>query len=736
MITHEMGKVQSNWKRILLWDFLTPCTLVFILGWFLDQYFAVKTLQFLVDLPWVGHILYKSLFFPWFVKWHYLVFTVPLFVLQVSVSFRTARVPGPGRAFLRWYQGLLQLRVPKEVYVSPFPPRFDRDSKAILDFISASQLRGIRLLGWYKRFRSDLEQEKREGMEPESLDKYFPILFRDDARYRHIQVVGGSGSGKSASCIAPLLIEDAASPNIATVTLNPKADLYLLKVMATGGRKTKWENGSHRVPNAIISFHRTDSLAYDPLLYGDADTLTKKIMGSSEIDHPYYKTFQESWLMSFFRVMRSEPLLSDRIMLRHLFRFLVQPASLAEKLSPLCKNQDNIRRLEFLSQAKAESLSGLASHIAHLVEDESLTHIFDNPDGRMLNLREVVRNGGNLYIEVDTSSKGPQGRALGRMILMELQLLAGARQAGVEKSEIGIQVILDEFASFAYSGFIELIDKCRSARIGLLLAHQSLGNLRKDNLSASFKDEVVDNTHTKIFLSVKDETAKWASELMGSRKVVKKSLAIGHSTERTDTGARETRTLTFREDLEPYVQPHDFNLGLGHGYGMFEDRDGRLIKGALSLGYVDEKSLCSDDELATFLKEALLDHPFRPRDGSLIDNEIPPGKLERKLTTAPALSPDDFRPNDPNLNPLPTPTGLPTGEGKDGAVPPKGVPGPRKKEMYDHIQDPEKERRNHAKGNQKPINPGGGDPGTGSNPPRLGPEEPDSHAEAAGGDEG
>ena len=36
-------------------------------------------------------------------------------------------------------------------------------------------------------------------------------------------------------------------------------------------------------------------------------------------------------------------------------------------------------RLNLLSAAKPESLAGVASHISQLVEDESLTHIFDNP---------------------------------------------------------------------------------------------------------------------------------------------------------------------------------------------------------------------------------------------------------------------------------------------------------------------------------------------------------------------
>ncbi len=648
MISDEVHSIKTKWYKTLFWDFIMPGALIFLLGYFLDKRFAVLVLQYLVDLPVIGSPLYHSALFPWYVKWHGLVFSFPFLVLSFAISFRTARIPGPGRAFLHWWQGLLQLKVKREKHVDPFPPVFDRKAPEVLRLMRSVMERQVlaRVVGFYKRFKSDLEKDRREGREPENEEDSFPIILTEELRYRHIQVVGGSGSGKSAAIIAPVLKEDAVNSRLATLTINPKADLYLIKVMADGVMKRKRFNPADRMPTAVISFSRKESLSYDPLLYGDADALTKKIMGSSEIVHSYYKSFQESWLMSFFRVVKTEPEIVDRVMLRHLYHFLMKPKALLEQLKPLCHNEHNLMRLNLLSAAKTESLSGVASHISQLVEDESLTHIFDNPGGHMLNLREVINSGGNIFIEVDTSSKGPQGRALGRMIMMEIQLLAGARQAGHESKEIGVQVFLDEFASFAYNGFIDLIDKCRSARVGLLLSHQSLGNLQRDNLSKSFKDEIVDNTYTKFFLSLKDETAEWASRLLGTRKVIKKSISISQSTGKTDTGAHETRSLSFREEFEPYVQASDFNLEVGYGYASIENTDGRLLKAPIRLGYVDEKDLCKDEELLDFLREAVHDHSKRPRNGSLIDNAIPPGSGAGLTLPVLPLSATDINPTD------------------------------------------------------------------------------------------
>ena len=647
MIHHELSKVKRGWKWILLWDFVIPISLVCLVTYFLDKWLAIRALQYVVNFPSLGErfyysSFYKTQFFPWFRIWHRWIFGMPLLFLYSGASYRTARLPGPGRAFLRFWQSLLQHKWGKDTQVDPFPPAFNSATLYMQKIIQAwKQLDpNAVLVGFYKRFLSDLEQEQREEKETEKPSAYFNIVLTGEIRFRHIQVIGGSGSGKSASIIAPMLRQDAASRNLATLTINPKADLYLIKVMVDEVRKQGMNPPGGRVPTAILSFYRKESLAYDPLLFGDADALTKKIMGSSDIIHPFYKSVQETWLMSFFRVMKTEEKLVDRVTLKHLYRFLMRPKTLLEKVQPLCQDDENIERVNLLAAAKPETLAGLASHIGQLVEDESLSHIFNNPKGRMLNLRKVIQKGGNIFIDVDMSSKGPQARTLGRMIMMEIQLLAGQRQAGLESNAIGVQVYLDEFASFAYNGFIDLIDKCRSAKIGLLLSHQSLANLKRNNLSQSFKDEVVDNTYTKFFLLMKDETAEWASRQLGVRKVVKKSLSIGQMTDKTNVHGRDNQTVSFREEIEPYVQPSGFKtLAKGYGYAQLETPTGGIVQGPIRLGYVRPSELCSDEELQVFMRQAMDDHPLRPKNGSLIDDDFPKGKESSKESKGSKRSP-------------------------------------------------------------------------------------------------
>ncbi len=609
MITYEIQKARYPIKKTLLFDFLIPLLLVALLTYYLDRRYARMVMQFLVDFPYLGLRIYKSPFYFWYIHYHPYLFAGPLLFFTVGVSYRTARIPGPGRAFRRFWQGLLHRNIADDSPKNPFPPVFNRQEEKMKSYLAAwaQKAPNIRILGYYKRFASDLETDKRHGRKVEKPEDYFNIVIREEQRYRHMQVLGNTGSGKSYSIVAPMLIEDAASSHFATVTLNGKADLYLLKVLATGAMRAKGN-----VPTALLSFHHKESLAYDPLLFGDADSLTKKLMNSSEINHPHYRPFQESWLMGFFRIMRTEPEIDGTIMLKQLYHFLKRPKALLDQLGKRCKNPDNLALLHELADTDLESLSGLAAHVGSLVLDESLSHIFDNPKGRTLNLRDLIEKAGNLYLDLDTSSKGPQARALGRMIIMELQLLSGARQAGKAQSTIGVQGYLDEFGSFAYNEFINMLDKCRSSKIGFLIAHQSVGNLERPNLAGSFMNELVDNTYQKFFLNINAETAAWAAEQMGERTVVKKSLSIGQMTDKTHIHGRDNQTVTYREELEKYVQASDLALPKGYGFGILEDGEGRLMKAPVRFGYVDPSELCSDAELQAFLERALLSHAERP----------------------------------------------------------------------------------------------------------------------------
>lgn len=588
-------------KQVILIEVLVPVLVLGILGYIVDLIYWKDLKNYLVTIPTYGPRFQATKVYAFLYDYHTLI-AVLVPNLLFTIMTLQAQAPGPGLAILR----LLGLGT-----YPLFPPVFSYKDPAILDLIIRikSTDPSARVLGFYKRFVCDIEEERRSGLRPGGANQYWPIIFREKNRYRHTQVVGSTGSGKSASTIAPLLYQDAMAPNLATFTINPKSDTYLIKCVVSGVLGGFGEIGK-RPPTALISMVRPESLAYDPLAYGDADTLTKKICGSMDTDSPFYKALQETWILSFFRVVKTEPALDGQVRLKDLHGFLVNPESLRDKLGPLVVSRDNLSRIETLSSEERKNLAGVAAHVAGLVEDESLAHIFDATDGHYLDMRDIFRRGGNIFVEVDTNAKASQSKALGRMLVMEMQLFASARQSGKEPSDPGVMAYIDEFASFVYNDFIGLLDKSRSAKVGFLLAHQTIGNFEKGFLSRGFKSEVIDNCRSKFLLDVRDETARWASSLLGEQRMALVSETVGSSKDHLRTTSSKNKTT--REEFSSRAVSDHFNLPLGSGFGQIETEDGRLVNCPLTVGYLDEADLCSDATLATFLADEKLRHPKRP----------------------------------------------------------------------------------------------------------------------------
>ena len=103
MITYEMKKSRYPIKKTLLLDFAIPLLLVLGLAYYLDHLFAKPILQYLVNFPYLGMRLYHSPFLEWYIHYRFFGFLGLLLFFACGISYRTARIPGPGRAFRRFW---------------------------------------------------------------------------------------------------------------------------------------------------------------------------------------------------------------------------------------------------------------------------------------------------------------------------------------------------------------------------------------------------------------------------------------------------------------------------------------------------------------------------------------------------------------------------------------------------------------------------------------------------------
>lgn len=134
------------------------------------------------------------------------------------------------------------------------------------------------------------------------------------------------------------------------------------------------------------------------------------------------------------------------------------------------------------------------------------------------------------------------------------------------KSPKFFSCILDDFQDYIYEGFGSLLNKSRSANVGVVFSHQALGDL--DKVSEAFRNVVLTNTNIKVVMRMNDpDTCDHFAKTFGTNTTTK-------VTEKTKDSSR-TGDGTIREVERYNYHPNIFKkLGTGFGVVSIPHRDG------------------------------------------------------------------------------------------------------------------------------------------------------------------
>lgn len=73
-------------------------------------------------------------------------------------------------------------------------------------------------------------------------------------------------------------------------------------------------------------------------------------------------------------------------------------------------------------------------------------------------------------------------------------------------------VYLDDFTEYLTPSFVTLLNKSRSANVGIVFAHQALGDL--DGLGDGVKNTILTNSNLKVFMRTNEpESAEYFSSI-------------------------------------------------------------------------------------------------------------------------------------------------------------------------------------------------------------------------------
>jgi hypothetical protein len=201
----------------------------------------------------------------------------------------------------------------------------------------------------------------------------------------------------------------------------------------------------------------------------------------------------------------------------------------------------SVRNLQqsFEDRERVPKIQGLLNELMTFLADDLsvITGAYDE----LLSLDEVIDKELILFVSLNTNKNSKAVTALGRMLLQNMQLIIGKRYENERQrrreNRPMVNVILDEFAPFAYSNFAQILQTARGTNTAFLFALQSLPQLL--TVGRGFKDDVSSAPNTTMLLRTRDEeTAQYFQKASARVRQKRRTLTV-------------QRTGVFEEKYEP-----------------------------------------------------------------------------------------------------------------------------------------------------------------------------------------
>jgi hypothetical protein len=209
----------------------------------------------------------------------------------------------------------------------------------------------------------------------------------------------------------------------------------------------------------------------------------------------------------------------------------------------------------FSDRERVPKIQGLVNECMTFLDDE--LSVITGPYDELLSLDEVIEQELILFVTLNVNKNTEPVRALGKMLLQNLQLVVGKRYESEEQrwrtNRPMFSVVLDEFAPFGYRNFAQILQTARGTHTAFLFSMQSLPQLMQ--VGRGFKEDVTSAPNTTMTLRTRDEeTARYFLRASAEHTVTRRSVSMyrrrlfGYekyeATDRaTDREDRETRAL-------------------------------------------------------------------------------------------------------------------------------------------------------------------------------------------------
>jgi len=374
-----------------------------------------------------------------------------------------------------------------------------------------------------------------------------PWLWPDKVRVMQGIVLGMTGAGKT-TLLKNIITQDlmrvvgpADEPHrIPMVIFDGKGDLDffndLLPYIHRAGRL-------HQL--RVLNPARPDiSVLYNPFHCTDEDymAVVNMVFGSFNLHDEFFAKHQLNYLADIVRVLVYTGLpfnfydvlvmAMDEQVLREQVEKATQriDGDLSITTQRRLNFEMSVKNLyqSFQDRERVPKIQGLLNECMTFLDDE--LSVITGPYEDLLSIDEVIDQELILFITLNVNKNTEPVRALGKMLLQNLQLIVGKRYESEDlRRQSGCRpmfsVVLDEFAPFGYNNFAQILQTARGTNTAFLFSMQSLPQLLR--VGRAFKDEVSSAPNTTITLRTRDEeTARYFLRASAEHVVTRRSRTV------------------------------------------------------------------------------------------------------------------------------------------------------------------------------------------------------------------
>jgi hypothetical protein len=397
-----------------------------------------------------------------------------------------------------------------------------------------------------------------------------PWLWPDRVRVMQGIVLGQTGSGKT-TLLRNIITQDLGRRvgppgdrhKIPMVIFDGKGDLEFFHSLLPHIHR------AGRLPDLrLLNPARPDiSVLYNPFHSDDDNYMAQvnMVFGSFNLHDEFFAKHQLNYLADIVRVLAYTGLrynFYDVIVMALDEKVLREQAEKARKRIERDPSVSTQRQLNFEMSVKnllqsledrerVPKIQGLLNECMTFLDDE--LSVITGPYEDLLSIDDVIEQKLILFVTLNVNKNTEPVRALGKMLLQNLQLVVGKRYESEEqRRKIDsplFSVVLDEFAPFGYRNFAQILQTARGTKTAFLFSMQSLPQLMQ--VGRGFKEDVTSAPNTTIILRTRDEeTARYFIRASAQETVSRRSYNLAQQRVFAHEWYEKTGAATEREDKE------------------------------------------------------------------------------------------------------------------------------------------------------------------------------------------